>query len=328
MQLINGYAISVNTITIRHAINFYGLKSRNHFEEMMNRLTSDAREAEFDLVARLYSEERRKAENRLASLARGANKHEYLLRWAIIFAGRDISSLSHGQLSDLQYELNFLVYDVSRFPTEGTNTPVFDRVTDWPDSARQNQESPSLHSEIADQFRGRLPSEATVVKLHQLTTKHFRELLKNGKTEMTLPTHTKLTLFFLKGQNVVTADLSINSDPETLYEQRLLAAISHHPDYLRRCPGCEILFFADRKNQDFHTVACRSRHYMRLRRDIPPDRFGILGRRTSRSKGAVPSVIQQPVKAVKKSLISSSKKTGKSIKSLRRKESGHGKKAR
>jgi hypothetical protein len=294
----------------------------------MNRITSEARKAEFDLVAKLYSEERHKAGNRLTSLARGANQHEYLLRWAITFAGRDISSLSHGQLSDLQYDLNFLVYDFSRFPTEGTNAPVFDRETDWPDSARQNQESPSLHAELADQFLGRLPSEATVVKLHQLTTKHFRELLKNGKTEMTLPTHTKLTLFFLKGQDAVTADLSIYSDPETLYEQRLLSALSHHPDYLRRCPGCDILFFADRKNQDFHTVACRSRHYMRLRRDIPPDRFGIRGRRTSLSKGVVPSVIQQPVKTVKKYLVYSPKKTGKSIKSLRRKESRHGKKKR
>jgi hypothetical protein len=295
----------------------------------MNRVTNEAREAEFDLVAKLYSDERHKAGNRLTSLPRGAHRHEYLLRWAITFAERDLSSLSHGQLSDLQYELNFFVYDFSRFPTEGTNAPVFDRVTDWPDSARQNQESHSLRDELVDQLiLGRLPSKETVVKLHQLTTKHFRELLKNGKTEMALPPHTKITLFFLKGLDAVTADLSLFSDPETIYEQRLLAALSHHPDYLRRCPGCDKLFFADRKNQDFHTAACRSRHYMRLRRDIPPDRFGIRGRKKSVLDVVVPPTKPHPAKVAKKAPLPSSKKIGKTTKSPRRKDSHHGAKKR
>lgn len=291
----------------------------------MKQLTNEEKEAEFDKAAKLYGVEFRKAAGRVTLQPRDGKRSEYFLRWAITFARRDSASFSYGQIRDLQYEINFFVFGFSRFATEGTDTPVFDTAESWPENALNDEESYSYRDEL---MLKRLPSRGTVCEIHRLTIKHFQAVLDDGRTELALPPNAKVFLSVPKTGKRLMADLSLWCDPQTVYLQKLFAAISQYPDRLRRCPGCNVLFFADRKNQDFHTAACRSRHYMRLRRDIPPERFGIRGRKKSLLDVVVPLIKQHPAKVAKKAPLPSSKKTGKTTKSPRRKDSHHGAKKR
>jgi len=51
-----------------------------------------------------------------------------------------------------------------------------------------------------------------------------------------------------------------------------------HGPALTECPGCSRVFLADRSNKDYCDPLCRNRTYMRLKRRVPPERFGKRGR--------------------------------------------------
>jgi hypothetical protein len=241
-------------------------------------LSNTASEKVWEEAMRGHSAERYKAYDRILGLCRGRTfTTEHVVRWCVGFANRGLRALSEGQLHDLRYEVNHIVHGHGGaiFPTGGQSAPSFHSGGTWKHTALNDVRRPSDREKV---ILAQLPSRATICGLQRRTRKHLDELLETGRAELVLPRGAKIFLFHFKDGKKVNSDLTLYCDAETVYEHKLLSALSHHPGSLRRCPGCNIRFVADRTNHDFHTPACRSRHYMRIKRGSLPERFGQRGR--------------------------------------------------
>ena len=230
-----------------------------------------------DESRRHYFAELRKADERIT--ARTPVVPEAVMRWALRFASDDLDRFSEGQWSDCRYEIDVLA---RLEPLEG-HRPSQQAMTarKWPNSPdlAEWEAQPSIRYEELQ----RLPSKAIVRQLHQQVNGFIDALIRRESIEhgFSAPPRERLTFIegVINGEKTQWPYLSLEMpDLSAIFRHRLFEVFKAYCLALRKCPGCPTRFLADRRNKDYCSSACRNRAYMRVKRNVPPERFGKRGR--------------------------------------------------
>jgi hypothetical protein len=163
-----------------------------------------------------------------------------LMAWTVKFASLDLNKLSAGQWSDLTYEL----YVFITYPSAMTNLAP--------------------------------PDKTALRRLHRLTSDVIESIIAKKALRFSLPGLILKAFPAYDGQQWLLDSWA--DDYRSVFIYRLLHLLPDWGHKIRRCPGCDCLFFAKRADQRFHNLNCLSRQTMRAKRCTPPERYGKRGR--------------------------------------------------
>lgn len=222
------------------------------------------------------------------------------LRWAINLASIDLSCLSVGQMSDLQYEFEALVtFEMNR-----------------PNMRLRNIEGPTY-------------TDKTIARTQTWLKVTLSSLLDGGVIDYRPPAEVH-QLMYMKDGNQLAMGLPapgwVHMVGTTIGECPALffRLITTHLDDLHRCNAvdCRAVFLRDRRDQLYCSKGCLWKTTMRRKRQTPVERFGKRGRPKKADMMPAPSM---PAKKASKAVQAKSKSTH-MTKPLRKKEMHHGKK--
>ncbi len=196
----------------------------------------------------------------------------------------DLSALSQGDWFNLRYEIAIFV----QTGPLGLKVPIRQGTTqkDW--SWRLRKKGVDVPDETPEKEiqQRRLPSAEAVQELLDGVGRHLEELIQTGETGFPQPKAT-LRVLHLKEQDRVASlllpDLTEEDTRENAFWFYFANLLTLYAYRIRRCPEsghpkCQSIFLADRRNQEYCGVRCRSRVASRQYRGTPPDRIGKQGR--------------------------------------------------
>ncbi len=221
------------------------------------------------------------------------------LAWLIQFAQSDLDALSQGALIDLGYELNCLAD--FRYTTRDNEGPFGDfgiSLHDWEGHTRFKGKvgATNLAQVITDErpVRPKMnsPSVDQIKHLQQSVTGLIVELLQEGTFSLELPP-IALHAFTDKELDYVGL-LTIAECPLDLFTHNLAFLLVKGASRIRRCPECQRIFAADRKNKMSCSVRCQNTAAVRRLRQSSPDRKGKRGRPPGTGKTALTKATPSP----------------------------------
>lgn len=257
-------------------------------------------------MGRLYGDYRQTPEYRLRSV----------MEWLIKFIQTDLSSLSAGDWSNLKW-------DIACFTDLGDNlinivqsarhiTPF----NKW-SAVASPDEMPSNSTDDEFFLFDSIPSKTAVVRLQEIVLTHVKKLLDNNETTFSMPELkvrvSKIAYQIESSEPLNNPDKVFDYDkvekinnrrsryikyhegsgqktihaptPITVFEYHLASMLSKFALSIIECPGCEIIFLADRINQKFCSHKCQSRQAMRKIQGVSPERYGKRGRPKKENNG-------------------------------------------
>lgn len=219
-------------------------------------------------------------------------RSQHLMEWILKFTHTDLETISAGDWSNLRYEIAAF----SEYGTPGTGLTSAENIqmgSDWQDlnltSLDELQSNPTYVHIFEFQ---NLPEKNTVQELQRITLKHIEGLIIKGAAAFPLP---QITIHILNIDRLGKTEIQLRdgtfkpveigwmkyvsaSSPRESFIYYLATMLSKYAPRLRRCPGCQTVFLADRKNQEYCSTKCQSRTFMRKLRGTPPERAGKRGR--------------------------------------------------
>jgi len=218
-----------------------------------------------------YQEEMNKAALRI-----GQNTASRIA-WLLRFAQFDLNALSQGELLDLGYELNYL--GDFRFLTSGgaeePSEPAAFVMFDWDWNYRltgivdDNHLVKLLTKGIIVRPRMNHPSLAQIKQLQEFIIGHIKNLVRKERSELELP---QISVFFSGSKKFDTVRvIRVAKSPQDLCTHNLVFLLVSGAHRIRRCPECQKIFFADRKNKMSCSARCQNTAAVRRLRQSASD---------------------------------------------------------
>ncbi|MGP0594200.1 hypothetical protein ACTRXD_16905 [Nitrospira sp. T9] len=218
------------------------------------------------------------------------------IEWLLSFAQTDIASLSEGALIDLGYELNVL--GDFRLTTSRPEEDIPDfglSIQDW--EGRNRLQKKVLGEPVVDyllkiflddpQRRSPMnrPNLVQVKHLQQSVVEYLTQIVGKEFLYVTLPTPYRVQVLMFPTHNIL-GTLSLFTRPEDLFIINATLLLVHAAPRIRRCPECQKLFLADRKNKMHCSPRCQNTSAVRRLRQSLPKRHGKPGRPPGTTKAA------------------------------------------
>lgn len=202
------------------------------------------------------------------------------MRWILEFAKKELSSLSEGQWSDLRYEVESLArYGIT---VEGLERSDLTGNEQWPLEPRNDYEN--RPGDIPESVTGadawllqHLPSQETITALQANVRDMIERILDSERISLPLPSNTEYHVLYVPQEDRGYRYLSVKERPAA-FLCNLLPLLEQYIGRIRRCPGCQAVFLADRRDQAFCQTKCQSLVNMRRYRGTTPERYGKRGR--------------------------------------------------
>lgn len=238
-----------------------------------------------------YGEQLNKAHERIGQTVPQA------IEWLLCFAQTAIASLSEGALIDLGYELNVLgdFRLTTRRPEE--DIPDFGlSIQDW--EGRHRLQKKVTGEPVADylgtifledpQRRSPMnrPTPEKTKHLQQIVIEHLTQVVEEKLLYISLPPPIRVQVLMFPDYNIL-GTLSLFKNPEDLFIYNAALLLVHAAPLIRRCPECQRLFLADRKNKLNCSPRCQNTAAVRRLRQSKPKRTGKPGRPRGATKAAL-----------------------------------------
>lgn len=222
--------------------------------------------------------------------------------WLVQFAKTDLTALSQGELINLGYEMNCLSDFLYGSGTENFIGNLGISKKDWEGHDRfqkkpGNFEFSEIITALMTEQRPVHPAMAhpsldQIKNLQTLVSELVSEILVDKNFCMELP-KIKLQAFPFQDEDSVLT-IIIADSPEDIFLHNIALLLVAGASRIRRCPECETIFFADRKNKFSCSTRCQNTAAVRRMRQSLPKRTGKPGRPpgTTKKGKASPSAIK------------------------------------
>lgn len=203
-----------------------------------------------------------------------------IMKWVLKFIHCDLENLSKGDFWNLQDDMVYL-FKIGKFGLLG-KTEV---IQEWLSRSFQISGEKDKKGKTILQSSPDLDEDLVVVnKIQNLYKKAIDSvLLKKG---FKLDLYDPFVVFNPPDEYSTKWYIEHHQKwCEGIYVNNIIELLVLYADYIHKCPGCEIIFLADRINQKFCSHKCQSRQAMRKIQGVSPERYGKRGRPKKEGNG-------------------------------------------
>lgn len=190
-----------------------------------------------------------------------------IMKWVLKFIHCDLENLSKGDFLNIQYDMRYL-YNIGKLGLLNKGSDIQVWLTRPFLSLEKNQEKDVVFW---------IPDKESIIRIQDLYKKAIDSILL--KKVFQLYFYDPYVLFNPPDEHCSKWYMEhYQKSPDGIHVNNIVNLIALYADYIHKCPGCEIIFLADRINQKFCCHKCQSRQAMRKIQGVLPERYGKRGR--------------------------------------------------
>ena len=176
--------------------------------------------------------------------------------WLLRFIQTDLNAMSQGELMDLGFELNRLADFQYSDGMEALGLSEYD----WKGNNRFQKDSDALTlAQVVLESNIRPPMEppsiSQIKELQNVGKTAVDQFLESGCFGLTLPS-TRVVAYSM--ENIGDGIFTMVDQPKDLFVHNIFLLLAYGFPRIRRCPTCQTIFFADRKNKKSCSVRCQN----------------------------------------------------------------------